>query len=68
MYTSFDNNVVLPGYTRFDAMAYYKQGKYRVSLNVDNLFDVGYYATANGDNQIMPGAPRSIDLTFAIDL
>ncbi|MEO7065895.1 MAG: TonB-dependent siderophore receptor [Rhodanobacter sp.] len=68
VYTSFDNVVVLPGYTRFDAMAYYKQGKYRVSLNVDNLFNVGYYATANGDNQIMPGAPRSVDLTLVIDL
>ena len=68
VYTSFSNTVVLPGYTRFDAMGYYKAGKYRVSLNVDNLFDVGYYATANGDNQIMPGAPRSIDLTFTIDL
>lgn len=67
VYTSFSNTVVLPGYTRFDAMAYYRQGKYRVSLNVDNLFDVRYYATANGDNQIMPGAPRSVDLGFAID-
>ncbi len=67
VYTSFDNRVVLPGYTRFDAMAYYKQGKYRVSLNVGNLFDVRYYATANGDNQIMPGAPRSVDLSLAID-
>ncbi len=67
VYTSYDNDVVLPGYTRFDAMAYYKQGRYRVSLNVENLFDVHYYATANGDNQIMPGAPRSVDLSFAID-
>ena len=66
VYTSFDNKVVLPGYMRFDGMAYYKQGKYRVSLNVHNLFGVRYYATANGDNQIMPGAPRSIDLSFAI--
>lgn len=68
VYTSYDNRVVLPGYARFDAMAYYRQGRYRVSLNVDNLFDVRYYATANGDSQIMPGAPRSIDLSLAIDL
>ncbi len=67
VYTSFNNSVVLPGYTRVDAMAYYQQDKYRVSLNVGNLFDTGYYATANGDNQIMPGAPRSVDLSFAID-
>ena len=67
VYTSFDNDVVLPGYTRFDAMAYYQQAKYRVSVNVDNLFDVRYYATANGDNQIMPGAPRSVDLRFTVD-
>lgn len=67
VYTSYDNTVVLPGYSRFDAMAYYQQGKYRVSLNVENLFDVNYYATANGDNQIMPGAPRSVALSLAID-
>ncbi len=66
VYTSFSNSVVLPGYTRFDALAYYQQGQYRVSLNVNNLFDVDYYATATGDNQIMPGAPRSANLTFNI--
>lgn len=68
VYTSFDNKVVLPGYARFDAMAYYQRDKYRISLNLDNAFDVHYYATANGDNQIMPGAPRSIDLSFSINL
>lgn len=68
VYTSFDNNVVLPGYARFDAMAYYQQDRYRISVNVDNLFDVRYFATANGDTQIMPGAPRSVDLSFSIDL
>lgn len=68
VYTSFDNAVVLPGYTRADAMAYWQQGRYRVSLNVDNLFDRHYYATANGDNQIMPGAPRSVDLRLVVHL
>lgn len=27
-----------------------------------------YYPTADGDNQITPGAPRNIDLSFVIDL
>lgn len=68
VYTSFKNTVALPGYARFDAMAYYQQDKYRVSLNIDNLLDRHYYATANGDNQIMPGAPRSVDVRLTIDL
>ncbi|MEO7073568.1 MAG: TonB-dependent siderophore receptor [Rhodanobacter sp.] len=68
VYTSFKNTVALPGYARFDAMVYYQQDKYRVSLNVDNLLDRRYYATANGDNEIMPGAPRSIDLRVTFNL
>ncbi|TAN09041.1 MAG: TonB-dependent siderophore receptor [Rhodanobacteraceae bacterium] len=63
-FTSFSNAVVLPGFARADAMAYYQTPAYRIQLNLRNLLDRRYYATANGDNQIMPGAPREVSVSF----
>ena len=68
VYTTFSNNVVLPGYGRFDAMAYYRWRNYKINLNVNNLLDRRYYATAQGDNQITPGDPRSVNLMFTMDM
>jgi catecholate siderophore receptor len=66
VYTTFSNDVILPGYIRADAMAYYRNGNYRIQLNVKNLFDTHYYPTASGDNQIMPGAPIHALLRFSV--
>ncbi len=63
-YTSYDNDVVLPGYVVGDLMAYYQAAHYRVQLNLDNVTDKLYYPTASGDNQIMPGAPRSVSVSL----
>jgi catecholate siderophore receptor len=62
MYTAFSNQVELPGFTRVDAVGYYRVGRYRLAANAENLFNVKYYPTANGDNNISPGAPRSLHL------
>jgi catecholate siderophore receptor len=62
--TSFTNQVTLPAFTRADALVYYRIGRHRLSLNVENLFDARYYPTANGDNNISPGAPRSALLSL----
>lgn len=64
VFTSFSNAVVLPGYTRVDAVLYYKVGGYRLALNAENLFNASYYATANSDNNISPAAPRSVHLSL----
>jgi len=29
-------------------------------VNVENIFNVGYFPMTNGDNNIAPGAPRSV--------
>ena len=34
----------------------------RVQLNVENIFNKGYWASANGDNHISPGQPRTFRL------
>jgi catecholate siderophore receptor len=63
-YASISNNVKLPGYARVDAALYYKlPWGMEAQLNVENLFDAHYFPTANNDNNIAPGAPRSVRLT-----
>jgi len=61
--TSFTNQVILPGFGRVDGVVAYDVSRWRVALNVQNAFDAGYYATAHNDNNIMPGAPRSLQVS-----
>lgn len=66
-YTSTNNTVRLPAFTRADGAVYYlfADGKTRLALNVENLFDKQYYPTAHNDNNISPGAPRTARLTLS---
>ena len=62
-YAAIDNAVTLPGFTRVDAAAYLGlTNNVHLQLNVENLFDEQYYPTSQGNNNIMPGAPRSVRL------
>jgi catecholate siderophore receptor len=65
-YTSFNNTVKLPAFTRTDGAIYYAfgDGKTRLALNVENMLDKKYFPTADGDNNISPGAPRNARLTL----
>lgn len=59
-FASFSNDVVLPGYWRVDAAAYYSiNDRASVQLNIENLFDENYYPSAHGDNNIQPAEPFS---------
>lgn len=61
MYTSTDNTVRLPGFTRVDAAVYAKIDKnLRAQLNIENLFNKNYYASAHNNNNISPGSPISV--------
>jgi catecholate siderophore receptor len=58
-----DNLVRLPGYARLDAAIYYRiNGNIDVQLNVENLLDADYFATAHSNTNIMPGSPLSARL------
>ena len=58
MFTSTDNTVRLPGFTRVDAAVYARIDKnLRAQLNIENLFDSKYYASAHNNNNISPGSP-----------
>ena len=58
MFTSTDNTVSLPGYTRLDGALYAKLDKsLRLQLNVENLLNRYYFLSANNNNNISPGSP-----------
>ncbi len=65
LFTSTSNTVTLPAFTRFDGAVFYTLNKnYKVQLNVENIFDKQYYASANSDNNITPGSPRALRMTL----
>jgi catecholate siderophore receptor len=63
-YTTISNLVKLPGYARVDGALYYKLPRgIEAQFNVENIFGAHYFPTANSDNNIAPGAPRSVKAT-----
>ena len=65
MYAAIDNTVTLPGFTRADAALFVRlTPQVGAQLNVENLFDEKYYPTSHGNNNIMPGASRTLRLTL----
>ena len=61
VYAAIDDAVTLPSFTRFDVAAYYGVNRYlRLQVNLENLFDREYFATAHSNNNITPGSPRSV--------
>jgi catecholate siderophore receptor len=60
-YTTISNAVTLPGYGRLDAALYYKLPRgIEAQVNFENLLGAHYFPTANADNNIAPGAPRTV--------
>ena len=56
-FASSDDTVKLPGFVRFDAGLYAKINEtWKAQLNVENIFNKGYWASADGNNNISPGA------------
>jgi catecholate siderophore receptor len=65
MYAAIDNTVTLPGFTRADGALFVSLGsRLSAQVNVENLFDERYYATSHGNNNIMPGASRTLRLSL----
>jgi len=56
-----DDTVRLPGFVRFDAAIYAKIDEtWSAQLNVENIFNKSYWASADGDNNISPGQGRTV--------
>lgn len=65
-YASSDDTVRLPGFVRVDAAVYLKiNEQWRAQLNVENIFNKGYWASADGNNNISPGASRTFRVSAA---
>jgi catecholate siderophore receptor len=63
-FASISNTVVLPAYTRVDAAAFVQLAKgVDVQINIENLFNTGYFPTAHNDNNISTGGPRAARMT-----
>ena len=63
-YASTDNTVTVPGFTRLDGALFWKASEQlQLQLNVENLLDKEYFATAHSNQNISPGAPRGATLT-----
>ena len=61
MFAAIDDAVTLPGFTRFDAAAFFTiHQDLRAQINLENVFDRQYYVTSNSNNNISPGSPRAV--------
>lgn len=60
-FATISNQIVLPDFTRIDAAVYYAlSDAIDLQVNVENLANALYFSTAHNDNNITPGAPRSV--------
>ncbi len=63
-FASISNAVRLPGYARVDAALFYKLPHgMEAQVNFENLLGAHYFPTASNDNNIAPGAPRTVKAT-----
>jgi len=68
MYAAIDNSVTLPAFTRYDGALFVALPfRTRAQLNIENVLDSRYYATSQGNNNIMPGASRTVRLSLSAD-
>ncbi|QIO35645.1 TonB-dependent receptor [Bradyrhizobium sp. 1(2017)] len=60
-FASSDDTVRLPGFVRFDAGVYATiDANWRAQLTIENIFNRGYWASADGNNNISPGQGRTM--------
>lgn len=65
MYAAIDNRVALPAFTRWDGALFVELSRQmRVQVNVENLLDESYFSTSHGNNNILPGAPRTLRMSL----
>ena len=65
MFAAIDNAVTLPAFTRVDGGLFLDLlAGLHVQANVENLLNTRYYPTSHGNNNIMPGASRTLRVTL----
>jgi catecholate siderophore receptor len=67
MYAALDNTVTLPAFTRYDAGLYISLPAHsRLQVNMENVLGATYFATSQGNNNIMPGGPRTLRISVSV--
>ena len=65
IFASTDNAVTIPGFTRADAAIFFNiTERVRAQVNIENIFDTQYYASAHSNTNITPGSPRAIHVSW----
>jgi catecholate siderophore receptor len=64
VFTSTDNTVTVPAFTRVDAGLFGNVGRFRAQVNLENVLDERYYAYAHSNTNITPGSPRAVRLAL----
>jgi catecholate siderophore receptor len=65
IFASTDNSVTLPSFVRIDAAVFCRiTDNLRAQLNVENVFDRHYFASAHSNNNITPGSPRAFRVSL----
>ncbi|GBU19448.1 MULTISPECIES: TonB-dependent siderophore receptor [Methylobacterium] len=60
-FASSDDTVRLPGYNRFDLGLFYQINEStRAQVNIENVLDRRYIYTSDNNNNLTPGAPRTV--------
>jgi catecholate siderophore receptor len=63
-FASISNSVKLPAYARVDAALFYElPNGMEAQVNIENVIGAEYFPTAHNDNNIAPGAPRTLKAT-----
>ncbi|MHB1312906.1 MAG: TonB-dependent receptor [Gemmatimonadaceae bacterium] len=66
-YAAINNTVRLPSFTRVDGALYVRLGRRaRAQVNVENVLDRRYTATSQGNDNIVPGAPRTVLVSVTV--
>jgi catecholate siderophore receptor len=67
-FAAIDNAVTLPAFTRVDGALFVGIGRrLNAQVNVENALDARYYGTSHGNNNILPGAPRTVRLSLSAE-
>ena len=65
IFASTDNTVRLPSFVRFDAALFYRfSARLRAQLNVENLLDRAYFASAHSNTNVTHGSPRALRVSL----
>lgn len=62
------NSIHLPAYTRWDSSVWYRKGKWRTTLRLENVFNKSYYVSGTKNHGIYPGATRTTVMIVSYQL